>query len=329
MDMRTIAAIFLLLSAVASGTHAGETLLVSGALSDPSMAAPLLHWKVTGDDGQSWRLGLTGWTMDGGWTKPVGAGRMIVLSAEATPIHAHNSNRMYQDGKRVGSMEYENSAYRVGAGIRFAQSESATAEASLVALYERIAGVDDPAVVAFWKRPYTGFELTHSFSRTTARIPLIAAFDGIETDVRVEQLFGRENWTRVHVSGTAARTFGRVHLRQSLTAMSGRSLNVVNRFLAGGSWDVLGGDAVYGSRYGEFRVRRAAIASSGADWLLPRHWRVGVRGSLMRSDVANTYGQAINASTTWRTFGFNFGVGKSQRGSAVTYASIVAPLYLK
>lgn len=327
--MRTIAAIFLLVTAVASGTHAGESLLVSGALSDPSIAAPLLHWKVTGDDGGSWRLGLTGWTMDGGWAKPVGAGRMIVLSAEATPIHAHNSNRMYQDGKRVGSMEYENGAYRVGVGIRFVQSESATAGASLVALYERIGGIDDPEVVAYWKRPYSGFELTHSFSRTTARSPLIAAFDGIETDVRVEQLFGRKSWTRVHISGTAARTFGRVHLRQSLTAMSGRSLNVVNRFLAGGSWDALGGDAVYGSRYGEYRVGRAAIASGGADWLLPRHWRVGVRGSLMRSDVANTYGHAINASTTWRTFGFNFGVGKPQGGSAVAYASIVAPLYRK
>jgi hypothetical protein len=328
--MRTIVTIFfLLVTAVALGMHAGEGMLVSGALSDPSIAAPLLHWKVTGDDGASWRLGLTGWTMDGGWTKPVSAGRMIALSAEATPIHAHNSNRMYQDGKRVGSMEYEDAAYRVGAGIRFVQSENATAGASLVALYERIGGIDDPEVAASWKRPYGGFELTHSFSRTTARSPLIAAFDGIETDVRAEQLFGEKSWSRIHVTGTAARTFGRVHLRHTVTAMSGRSLNVVNRFLAGGSWDALGGDALYGSRYGEFRVRRAAIASSGADWLLPRHWRVGVRGSLMRSDVANPYGGAINASTTWRTFGFNFGIGKAQRGSAIAYASIVAPLYMK
>jgi hypothetical protein len=328
--MRTIAPIFfLLVTAVAAGTYAGERLLVSGALSDPSIAAPLLAWKVTGDDGQSWRLGLTGWTMDGGWIKPVHPGLLIVLSAEATPIHAHNSNRMYRDGKRVASLEYDDNAYRVGGGIRFAQSENAIAGASLIALYERIGGIDDPAIARYWRRPYTGFELTHSFSRTTARSPLIAAFDGIETDVRAEQLFGQKSWSRIHLTGTAARTFGRVHLRQTLTAMNGRSLNVVNRFLAGGSWDALGGDAIYGSRYGEFRVRRAAIASTGADWLLPRHWRVGVRGSLMRSDVANTYGSAINASTTWRTFGFNFGVGKAQRGSAIAYASIVAPLYMK
>lgn len=297
-----------------SALAAEDQMLVAGAVVDSSIAAPTLEWRVNRNNGDAYRLGISGWTIDGSWRR-----KALVLSADVTPIHAHNSNRIYVNGDRAA--DYDNASYRVKAGVRLAATEI-----NVVGLSERVDNVD-PAIARFWDKPYVGLEIAHTYSAKTAENPLIAAWDGVELSARGETYAGRESWSRLSLSEATSRTFGRIDLRQSLTLLNGKSLNVVNRFLVGGSWDVLGGTALYGSRYGEYRVQRAAIANGGADYLLPQNWRAGVRGSYMRSDAANTWGTAINASTTWRTFGLNMGVGFPENGDPLGYISVVAPLY--
>ncbi|HUP62488.1 MAG TPA: hypothetical protein VNA69_18940 [Thermoanaerobaculia bacterium] len=163
--------------------------------------------------------------------------------------------------------------------------------------------------------------------------PLVSSFDGLAVSARVEFFTGSEAWSRATVSQRAGRQLGKVHVRESLLVVTGKSLNVVNRFLAGGSWDALGESALYGYRYGEFRIARGVIANAGADYGLPRNWQVGVRGSYLRSDVADVFGVALNVSKTRATFGFNMGVGmpQSRNGESepVFYLAVIAPLYAK
>jgi len=323
----------LLLWPMAAGAADGETLLVSGALVDSSIAAPLIELRLDPVGRDEYRFSVSGWTLEGMWRRELSPSRTLLASADATPLHAHSSNRIYLAGTRMRDLEYENASYRLKAGVRFIHTARSATELQVVGLSEQLGSGSDPVLARFWDRPYTGIEFAHTYSNQTGESPLIAAWDGIELSVRGDSYAGQETWSRITVAEAASRTLGHFDLQQSLTVMNGKSLNMINRFLVGGSWDVLGANALYGFRYAEFRVDRAVIASGGVDYVLPRNWRIGVRGSHLRSNVANVSGHAINASTTWRTFGVNFGVGIPHRSAGendpVVYMALVAPLYRK
>ena len=323
---RTLAALLLLVAATASAEE--KKLLVSSAFGDSSIVAPVVRLDVDRGDGTSYAVGLSGWTIDGEWTKRLNESRALRLTADATPLHAHNSNLIYVNGTRAEELGYENASYRVRGGMRFSRGTRATTDVLLVALHEDVSNLP-PGIEQRWDSPYAGVEVAHTYALRNDREPLIGAFDGIEIAARGEWLTGNEPWSRVSLVEQAGRNIGRFHVRQSITLMHGSSLDVVNRFVAGGSWDALGGTAVYGLRYGELRLSRAVIASGGADVRLPRKWRVGVRGSYVDGDNDSTYGHALNATKTWKTIGANFGVGVSEQSDVTVYAALIVPLYRK
>jgi hypothetical protein len=314
---------------VALPAIAEDRLLVSSAFGDSSIVAPVVRYEVEQDDGTSWAAGLSGWTIDGEWSRPLSATRALRFTADATPLNAHNSDRIYVNGDRAPELEYDNASYRARGGLRFTPSSRHTTDVFLVALQESVEGVSD-ALEQRWSDPYAGLELAHTYSVRNASSPLIASFDGIDVTARLEAFSGEENFSRVSLIERAGRSYGRIHLRQSLALLHGSSLDVVNRFVVGGSWDSLGGTAVYGLRYGELRLRRALIASGGADVRVAGNWRVGVRGSYVDGDEGrSTYGHALNVTTTWRTVGANFGVGFPEEGDTIVYAALIVPLYKK
>ena len=305
---------------------ADKRLLVSSAFGDSSMVAPYVRYLVDREDGTSYAIGISGWTIDGEWTRRLSAARAWRIAVDATPRNAHNSDYIYAAGERVPELEYDNALYRARAGMRFTPLRNHATEVSLVALQESVEGVSS-TLAERWDDPYAGVEVVHTYSIRDASTPLIAAFDGIEVSGRVEAFAGKENWSRVSVLETAGRSFGRVHLRQSLALLHGSSLDLVSRHVVGGSWDSLGGTAVYGMRYGELRLRSGAIVSGGGDVRVAGNWRVGIRGSYVESDEVSTYGHALNASTTWKTIGANFGVGFPEDGDPMVYAALIVPLY--
>ncbi len=196
-------------------------------------------------------------------------------------------------------------------------------------MLEEITDIEDATVRDFWEGPFFGVDVSHTYKKFSSESPLVAAFTGFLVNARAELFGGPETWSRVTLSLRSGAQVGKIHLRQSVLAMGSRNLNVVSRSLVGGSWDVLGETALYGHRYGEFRVARGVVANAGADYVLPRNWRVGIRASYLNSDVADLYGSAVNVSKVWKTFGFNFGVGKPQSGDPVVYLALIAPLYAK
>ena len=308
-------------------------LLVSGIFADSSIAGPALRFTSDDGKGNKYAFGLTGRVIDGEWVRKQSGRRSLVLGAELTPFNAHNSDRQFVNGERVHELEYDSSAYRVRGGFRFTHDARSTTDVFLVGLMENADEAPDPAVRAFWDKPFYGIDASHTFIITESERPLVSSWDGFAITGRAEVFTGEETWSRWSFSERGAKQFGKIHLRQSVTSMTGKSLDVVSRFQVGGSWDVLGDTAMYGFKYGEYRVKRAILANAGADYVLPRDWRVGVRATYLNSDVDNTYGASLNVTKIWKTFGFNFGAGKAQdRGGdtePVLYFGLIAPLYYK
>ncbi len=325
---RTFVFVALLSSAtVAAAAVEEQKLLVSSAFADPSLVAPVVRLEVERPNGSSYAVGLSGWTVDGEWMRRMSGTRALRFAADATPLNAHNSNLIYADGERAPELEYENASYRARGGLRFTPTARTTTDVMAVALYEAVDGLA-PQVEERWSSPYAGVDVTHTYSAVTSREPLIGAFNGLEVAARAELLAGEESWSRVSLVVRGGRDFGRLHFRQSIALLHGNGLDVVNRFLIGGSWDALGGTAIYGSRYGEFRVNRAMILNAGSDFRLPRNWRVGLRSSYARGDET-TGGLALNATKVWKTIGANFGVGTSEQSEVTFYGALIVPLYKK
>jgi len=317
---------------LASSIHAEKrTLLVSGIFADSSVVGPVARF-ITGDPASSeYTATLLGYTLEGEWVKHRSPRSAFVLAADITPINAHTSNRIYVDGDRAHELEYEAASYRVRTGLRLSPTARSNTDIQVVGLLEEIEDIEDASLRSFWDGPFIGLDLTHTYKTFSSENPLISSFEGIALSGRIEAFTGPESWSRVTVSERAGVQFGNVHLRQSILGITGKSLNIVNRAIIGGSWDVLGDTALYGFRYGEFRIARGILSNVGADYSLPNNWRIGVRGSYLRSDVADVYGAAVNASKVWKTFGFNLGIGfprhESGASDAVFYLAVIAPLF--
>ncbi|HJQ36244.1 MAG TPA: hypothetical protein VKB93_03805 [Thermoanaerobaculia bacterium] len=319
---------FLVAAAAELGAQ-DRALLVSGVFADSSIVGPAVRFSTKDSKGGEWLLTLLGSSLDAQFVKHRSARRAWIVSADSTPVNAHLSNRIYVEGERAHELEYEAASHRLRAGMRFTPNDSSTTDIQFVGLLEEITDIEDATVRNFWEGPFYGIDASHTYKKFSSESPLVAAFTGFLVNVRAELFGGPETWSRLTVSQRSGVQVGTIHLRQSVLVMGSRNLNVVSRSLVGGSWDVLGENALYGHRYGEYRVARGVVANAGADYGLPRNWRAGIRASYLNSDIADEYGSAVNVSKIWRTFGVNFGVGFAESRDPVVYFALVAPLYAR
>ena len=306
------------------------SLLVSSVFADSSVVAPVVWYRNTGPDGSGYRVGLSGWTIEGQWTGRRSPAHSLLLATELTPVNAHNSNRVYDNGERTEERDYDNASYRLGGGVRFHPGENTHIDVLLVGLHESVDGLSAKDMRR-WEKPYAGLDVHYTFRDVSDARPLIAQIDGIELSVRGEGFLGEDNWSRIAVSQQWGTTLGRFHMRQGSAAVFGTAADFVNKSLVGGSWDALGGNAVYGLRQGEIRTGHALMGNFGADLRVAGNWFVGARTSLLVSEDL-IQGYALNVSGTWRTFGFSGGVALAEStGDRTTtpqvYAALIVPLY--
>ena len=331
MRTTSVPALLLVVALLAAADLGAQdrALLVSGVFADSSIVGPAAQFRTKDSKGTEWLLTLMGSTFDAQYAKQRSPRHAWIASADAAPFNAHLSNRIYVDGERARELEYEAASYRLRTGVRLTPNNSSTTDIQLVGLLEEITDIDDATIRNFWEGPFYGIDVSHTYKKFSSESPLVAAFTGFMVNARAELFGGPETWSRVTLSQRSGVQLGKIHLRQSVLVMGSRNLNVVSRSLIGGSWDVLGETALYGHRYGEYRVARGVVANVGGDYVLPRNWRAGIRASYLNSDAADVYGSAVNVSKVWKTFGFNFGVGKPQSGDSVVYLALIAPLYAR
>lgn len=321
-----------LVPAVMFAQSAPQTLVVSSVYADSSVIAPVAWYRHDDGQGRSHRIGLSGWTIEAESLRKRSERISLLFSADATPMNAHNSNRTFEYGERTEHLDYEHASYRARGGVRIRLNEDSHFDVLAVGLYESVSDLPQ-FVLARWDRPYAGIEVAHTYRAVREEQPLIAQIDGLELTTRAEAFTGEDDWTRVTFEQNWGNTIGRVHLRQGSSAVFGDGLDWVNSPLIGGSWDALGGRAVYGLRHGEIRDTAALSGNFGADVRIGSAFWIGGRASaLIGEDLI--HGFALNVSGTWRTFGFNGGIARAEAWgdrdtSPEVYAAVIVPLHRK
>jgi hypothetical protein len=307
MTCKRVIAVVCFFAAIGSARADDVRVLTAALLYEPGLAAPSIELRSVAADGSLWRGGINGWSLSVGRERLLRRDRRLILELNATPYDAHSSKRIYRDGVRTRDLEFDDAALTARAALRFRESEHASIEPGVV-IGKEIIGNDAPAALRdAWRSPYAGISVIQRIRFVTAEDPFTNRIDGIEVSATGEAYHGNRTWTRAIVSENGGASLGRIHLRQSLAAYRGSSLDTVSAFLIGGSWDLLGATAVYGRRYAEFRVNRGINANAGADFAVTRSFDLGLRVSAFRSGSVHTTGTMLQA--TQRLGGYRITAG--------------------
>ncbi|MEA2238500.1 MAG: hypothetical protein QOC81_3224 [Thermoanaerobaculia bacterium] len=276
-------------------------------LIEPGQAAPAIELRDTAANGNAWSVGISGWTIGAAIERPVERGRRFLASVSITPYNANSSRRIYRDGVRARDLEYDSGAYALRAGMRIRAGEHSTTEVS-ASIGRQVIGKRAPVGLRdAWRSPYAGLSWSQRYRRVSAEDPFANRIHGFELQSLAEVYGGKRTWSRLTLSESAGRPAGRLHLRQTATIFAGRGLDRVSAFSIGGSWDVLGATAVYGSHYAEYRPVRGIVLNGGADYAMGRSCEVGARLSVVRAPSITRQGAALQ--TTLRAAGLRFTAG--------------------
>ncbi len=297
------------------------------------LLVPVIVVVSADDDGREWSLGLTGWTLSADWKAAAGDRRKRHIFARFTPVNANSSNFIFRDGVRDAAAEFRASAVEGGAGIEIAHTRRWTGGYRALVLYHRVGGISDSNVSTFWRRPFAGVEITQHYTRVTSEERFGSRWNGLKIAAVGRMMGGSRSWTRGQVTAGVGKRTGRLFVSGGGAAFTGHSLNIVNAFVLGGSWDVPSAEMVPGYHYAEFRPNRAATAGAALDMRLHRSWEIGVRAGALRGRSIDVQGAALQAGTVWRGAVFNGGVAfpvgiwsERNRRGAVAFATVTAAL---
>lgn len=303
----------LLLAGLGMATRADaqvRALVAEVAYQSPGLVAPVILVSSSSASGRhTWTGGLIGGTLSAEWLRTWNPTLATIVSAELTPSNSHSSNYIYIDGVRDPALRFTDRTARLVAGLRLASGPAWRFDLRAIGLSEAVSGLADTAVAARWHAPYAGLGIEARYRHLVAADALGDQFDGVSAFAGVEGFAGTRPWLRSQLSLGAGRRLGRVTLRGRAWALLGHNLDIVNRHLVGGSWELGDGPVLYGYHYAQFRVDRAVVLGGGADLRLAGDWQLGVRVGFMSSPTRTTYGEAVTVSTLWNGIGLHVGVG--------------------
>jgi hypothetical protein len=300
----------------------------------PTLAAPVVMLYLPSEKDGTVSFGILGWTLSAGWSKNVNPAVSFGISAEITPIHSHSSNSIYRNGIEVDSLEYSNRTAQIRSGITIRHGKGWDTELALIGLYESVDGLHDNTVSRYWKNPYAGIEVRETFSAKGSEEPLRSRFDGISCSGKAQMFVGARTWWRTELTVAAGKKLGAVFIRGNGSYLLGNSLNTVNQFLTGGSWDILSSTAVYGYHYAEFRVSKGVLVNIGADIGIGNGVDVGFRAGYLNSPGNISFGESAVVSFVWGGADIHAGAGSPDHGlfrgdlsSGVIFAGMTAALF--
>lgn len=272
------------------------------------LIAPVLILYIPSETENSYSYGILGWTLSGSMIKNINGSISYGISAEITPLNSHSSNTLYTNGKEDQSLTYKNRTVRLRTNMIMNHANGWKSELALLGIYESVGGLTDNRVIDFWKKPFAGIEIQENYSSTTSTKPLRFRFDGIQCSGKMQSYYGFKPWWKGEFTAGAGKKFGNYFLNGNGTYLVGNSLNIVNQFLVGGSWDILTSTALYGYHYAEFRLDKAFLINAGIDVSVVDNVEIGLRAGYLNSSVKNTYGEYLKISSVWQGINFNAGI---------------------
>src|SRR5687768_4062275 len=130
-----------------------------------NLLVPVIIVAAADDGGREWSVGLTGWTISADWKAATSGRRKRHIFVRLTPVNANSSNLNYQEGVRDRGADYRSSAIEGGAGVEIAHARRWTGGYRVLTLYQRVDGMADSNVSAFWRRPFGGLEVVQRYTR--------------------------------------------------------------------------------------------------------------------------------------------------------------------
>lgn len=276
----------------------GQKALVANLLYEgPTLVAPAALLVSSEPHGRAWRVGLTGWTVSGEWSRGVSPARTVLLSGGLTPRNAHGSDRFYRNGERIPDLAYHNATAWIAGGVRLQPSRRWISEIRLIGQYERVDGLAEAALER-WRRPFVGLDLAQTYESIQAEDPLRSHLEGVRVQGRVQAFAGTTAWGQALASADAGHALGPLLLRGYASYLMGHRLDTVSRFLVGGSWDSPGVHTLYGHPYAAFRLDRGALVRGGVDLPLGGDWLLGLRAAHLHSPGATHSGGMLRLGTS-------------------------------
>lgn len=312
--MRREAAAALACCLAAAGARAESVVEVFGVhYESPGLVAPSAVLVLPRASGDEWRLRLTGWTVGGEWRRAVTPARSFSVAAAVTPRNAHNSNALYRDGSKEPALAYRNATVEMSAGLERRAGTRHLSAARALLLHESVGGLGTQ-LERRWRKPFLGLEAAHTVRRVRSEEAFGARRDGWSAGVRLRGFTGTQTFVQAQGLAAAGRRWGPFFLRSEAAGYWGHGLDTVSAFLAGGSWDLPTPGALYGYRYGEFRIERGALVSLGADLRLAGI-DLGARSGALAAPGVRRSGHALRLATRWNGAWL-------QMGAAVPQASV-------
>jgi hypothetical protein len=289
-----------------------KVLVTSVGYESPGLVAPLVLLSSSAASGVgTWTVGLAGYTLSAERTRSRSPTVSMVWKAEVTPLNSNSSNYVYRNGERDTTVEFRDATVQLHAGLRVRGGEGSRwrMEVRAIGLNESVGGLADASVLARWRAPYIGLGVQTSYSHVVSDDVLAARWDGFKAAASAVGFIGSVPWWKSQLSLGGGRRLGRLSFLGRTWVLLGHNLDVVNRHLVGGCWDLDGSPALYGYHYAEFRVDRAAVLGGGADLRVAGAWELGLRVGYLSSPSRTTYGEAVRLSTAWNGIGIHVGVG--------------------
>lgn len=325
-------ALLALLICLAPTAIVGQTEVMSGGIvADSTVAAPAISWNRFSSSGDLLSIAVSGWQVSANLEKRINPRRKLAMSVAVTPLHAHSSDHVYVRGERFGALEYDNAAAEISVGRVDAFTARWQSDIRAVLLYENVDSVDE-GTRRFWSKPFAGVRTRQSYKRITAENPFRMTFEGTELIADAEYFVGKQSWSRFSGEQAASWRAGRLRFAERTGAFTGSSLNVVNRFLVGGSWPVPGVRPLYGYRYGEFRLRHGITLNTDLEYGLSDTLSITAHASALRGDDTRALGAAIDLTREWHGIVFRAGIGIPRQNGRedhepVVYASVLAAAF--
>lgn len=260
-----------------------------------------------------WSAGLIGWTVLGEVVRVPGAGRSAGVRAELTPFNANSSNFVYDEGRPDTALAFVDRSIRLSALVRWAHSWRWSSEVRLTALREFVSETGDSVLEDAWRNPFLGLTARTAVQVVQSDDPLRQRWDGAKANAEAWGFTGSRTWWRARAFAGAGRKSGPLWLGGAVTGLTGDELDVVNRHLVGGSWDLPYGTPLPGYRFAAYRVADAAVAAARLDLRLAGTVEVGWRAGAMVASDARAWGQSLALTAEWNGVLFVLGAGLPEK----------------
>jgi len=284
--------------------------LVNLGYESPKLVAPAVISIIPTDDHRLFQFGMVGWTLLLKGEFGLNKNLMVGLSQDISPINANASTYQYTEGKQDTSLNYENGSYLTQFYLKKKQGRNFSSQFSLIVRQEHVDGLNHE-ILRFWDGPHFGYSVSGSYRNVGFEDFFNNNWDGKKAQVQFQFFPGEPAWLKGHISGGIGKKFENYHGTVSGKYFFSDHLNIVNKFVVGGVWELELLDFLPGSHYGEYRIDQGLLFNGRFEKILSESMNIGYRSGFLSFGESTVSGHGIKVVKVYEGMVFNLGASIS------------------